>query len=343
VNLKVRYTVPFKAIFLDLDGTLTGMGANSWATPYWKHNHWDGVCETDEMFYAANEWSSETSGLICPPEVQVRRIEFNNYSPWELYMQGLYIAQWEDDQVADLTAQSLEEDSSVDMYSWYDSLFPFVKSGWVVPFVTGRKYRIYWSAYATDHESMKVNVGSQWLEDDDSIYFVTPYSDVRAEFPVFDSSGSRIPYDGINTDDSSLWETGHNTYEKEEEVEEDVESETDDTADTEEVVEDTEDVEETEILKEFHFIVNGKNMSEKSNITMQGWRCADNICPNEFGLKECAEETRNWSDPASWSSGVVPVEGDYVEVETGWNMIYDIEGDSPLFDMVKVMGCLTFY
>ena len=93
----------------------------------------------------------------------------------------------------------------------------------------------------------------------------------------------------------------------------------------------------------FHIIVNGKNMEEKSTVTMQGWRCADNICPNEYGLKECSSTTRNWSDPASWSSGVVPVEGDFVEVETGWNMIYDIEGDSPLFEMVTIEGCLTFY
>lgn len=49
-----------------------------------------------------------------------------------------------------------------------------------------------------------------------------------------------------------------------------------------------------------------------------------------------------WSDVANWPEGVLPVEGDTVEITTGWHMFYDIEGDSPLFDMVLVQGCLTF-
>ena len=39
---------------------------------------------------------------------------------------------------------------------------------------------------------------------------------------------------------------------------------------------------------------------------------------------------------------MVPLEGEFVEVEAGWNMVYDLEGDSPIFDMVKIMGRLTF-
>jgi hypothetical protein len=117
---------------------------------------------------------------------------------------------------------------------------------------------------------------------------------------------------------------------------------TDDTGDTGEV-DDTDATTSDDVVKEFHFIVNGKNMAEKSVITMQGWRCADNICDNDFSQEEVEAEARNWSDPASWTSGVVPVEGDFVEVEAGWNMIYDVEGDSPLFEMVTVMGRLTFY
>jgi len=38
VTTKIRYQFPFKDIFYDLDGTLTGKGVQSWATPYFKHN-----------------------------------------------------------------------------------------------------------------------------------------------------------------------------------------------------------------------------------------------------------------------------------------------------------------
>jgi len=37
VHTRIRYDYPYKAIFHDLDGTLTGKGANSWATHYYAH------------------------------------------------------------------------------------------------------------------------------------------------------------------------------------------------------------------------------------------------------------------------------------------------------------------
>ena len=124
-------------------------------------------------------------------------------------------------------------------------------------------------------------------------------------------------------DEESLWESGSHSYD-----------------DPAPVVEEGE--EEPEIVREVHFVINGANMEDRSEINMQGWACADDVCPDEFGDKEISDETRNWSDASSWSSGMVPLEGESVEVESGWNMIYDLEGESPLFEMVKIMGRLTF-
>lgn len=38
VTKKIRYQYPFRDIYYDLDGTLTGKGVESWATNYWEHN-----------------------------------------------------------------------------------------------------------------------------------------------------------------------------------------------------------------------------------------------------------------------------------------------------------------
>lgn len=38
VTKRIRYETPYRAIFHDLDGILTGLGADTWATPYWEHN-----------------------------------------------------------------------------------------------------------------------------------------------------------------------------------------------------------------------------------------------------------------------------------------------------------------
>jgi len=74
VPQKVKYNFPYKAIYHDLDGTLTGIGANTWATPDWKHNT---VNECDAV--------SELDGLVCDSTVQVRRIAFDNYDPNYIY------------------------------------------------------------------------------------------------------------------------------------------------------------------------------------------------------------------------------------------------------------------
>jgi hypothetical protein len=152
VDYKINYQIPWRAIIQDEDGSLTGMGANSWATPYWKHNHWDGVCEIDTtMIQIGNTYSEEMQGLVCPPEVQVRRVAFSLGSPWELFMQGIRIMQWNDAQVAALEA----DDSYVKTDYVFDasngSLIPFKdkqnpSSGWAVPFVTGNTYRVYMGA-----------------------------------------------------------------------------------------------------------------------------------------------------------------------------------------------------
>ncbi len=55
VTTKIRYQYPFRDIFYDLDGTLTGLGAKTWATPYWKHND-QPECQDQLEVY---------DGLIC--------------------------------------------------------------------------------------------------------------------------------------------------------------------------------------------------------------------------------------------------------------------------------------
>lgn len=38
VDRRVLFGFPYKAIFLDEDGSLTGLGPGTWATPYYKHH-----------------------------------------------------------------------------------------------------------------------------------------------------------------------------------------------------------------------------------------------------------------------------------------------------------------
>lgn len=56
---------------------------------------------------------------------------------------------------------------------------------------------------------------------------------------------------------------------------------------------------------------------------------------------ELASDSKPWSDPASWPSGNVPVEGDEVEIISGDWIEFDIE-DSPILKSLTINGRLTF-
>lgn len=71
VPIKIRYEIPFRDIFYDIDGTLTGLGPGSWTTPYFLHNHQP---ECTPKLY-------EYDGLVCNSSIQLRRVVFFNYLP----------------------------------------------------------------------------------------------------------------------------------------------------------------------------------------------------------------------------------------------------------------------
>jgi hypothetical protein len=66
--------MPFRAIYYDLDGSLTGLGPGSWATPNWTHNIQPGCNNNASTLF-------NYSGIICDSSVTIRRIVYHNYAP----------------------------------------------------------------------------------------------------------------------------------------------------------------------------------------------------------------------------------------------------------------------
>jgi len=56
---------------------------------------------------------------------------------------------------------------------------------------------------------------------------------------------------------------------------------------------------------------------------MTGLRCLGS-CMAAIEEVVVEDTVRYWSDTASWPSGVLPVEGEDVEILSGWNMILDL-------------------
>jgi hypothetical protein len=71
VSRRIKYQFPHREIIHDLDGSFTGMGADTYASYYYKHN------DHEECTYNANKYD----GIVCDSSVQIRRVAFSGYNP----------------------------------------------------------------------------------------------------------------------------------------------------------------------------------------------------------------------------------------------------------------------
>jgi len=171
VKVKIRYQEPWREIFYDLDGSLTGLGPNTWTTPYWRHN------DHPECTYIPDVYD----GFICNSSVQVRRLVFYNYAPSYLTMMDMKVLQYEDRVISSMTNDSLKsyllDTNNYSVAKFRPKTNP--ANSWALPYVTGKKYKIHWQ-YGLDWTKMQMDLSPKWLPTDNSIYFVHNFSDVRA-------------------------------------------------------------------------------------------------------------------------------------------------------------------
>lgn len=73
----------------------------------------------------------------------------------------------------------------------------------------------------------------------------------------------------------------------------------------------------------------------------KGFRCIG-ACNEDINETTVVGEEMLWSNPASWPSGEIPKNEEDVTIDSGMNMIYDIEADDNIYRLVRVNGHLTF-
>lgn len=115
VPRRIWWQTPFRAIFYDLDGTLTEKGAKSWVTPHMKHHEQPG-CVFDE----AVKYGGSTR---CDSTVTLRRLSFYKAIPKQTFeLMGLFIAKYDDSiealQAEDTKAAYLLEKSNYSTINW---------------------------------------------------------------------------------------------------------------------------------------------------------------------------------------------------------------------------------
>jgi hypothetical protein len=198
-------------------------------------------------------------------------------------------------------------------------------NSWTFPIVTGHKYKIHWGWTGVDFEKMRITLSDRWEETDKNLYLVHNFTDVRALMDVkigqqWFFNNSLPPAQDIN-DNTML--TGQNMLYPQKDF---------------------------HTTEEFHMVINGKNLTgypENNDIRLEGHRC-DGPCLEDLEDAPTEEFKRRWSNPNDWPSGAVPLDGEDVEIEPGWDMIYDLDdstsasGQTPTFRVVTVNGWLTF-
>lgn len=98
VPRRIIYQTPYRAIYYDLDGTLTGKGAKSWATPYYLHHEQPG-CTFDTAT------RTKYNGIVCDNTVEIRRVAFHAMTPTDRFNNmGLKILRYDDDFVKTQTS-----------------------------------------------------------------------------------------------------------------------------------------------------------------------------------------------------------------------------------------------
>jgi hypothetical protein len=180
-----------------------------------------------------------------------------------------------------------------------------------MPYVTGHKYRLHWES-GLDMDSMKVEVSGRWEETDLNTYFQFNFTESReaVNFTTQYGLGEQIIEDSLIQKKSVDLVTGDNY----------VQNDTD--------------------TRTFEFVVNGKALSTKY-LKIEPLECILGTCVLELVEEvELEEGQRLWSDPENWG-GTLPVEGDDVEVPSGWNMLLDIE-ETPVFHSLSINGRLSF-
>jgi hypothetical protein len=94
VPRKIKYQVPFREIIHDLDGSMTGLGSESWA-----------VFAQPHLFQPECIHAPDThDGMICDGSIQIRKIAFHDFDPASFRMTQIKIARWDADIEANITS-----------------------------------------------------------------------------------------------------------------------------------------------------------------------------------------------------------------------------------------------
>jgi len=80
--------------------------------------------------------------------------------------------------------------------------------------------------------------------------------------------------------------------------------------------------------------------NSRRTLEMTAFECIVDCGAEEIVEEELSDEFKVWSNPDHWPSGAVPVDGEEVVIDSGVNMMLDV--DTALLYSLEINGRLTF-
>jgi len=300
---RTHWTPPRKQIFWDLDGSLTGH-VNGTATPFYAFNEWP-ACTRGGPAY--------DDGLVCDGSTRVRRLRIDGVEPSAL----------------DFRRLSLTSAAGVDSVAF----LPKEHFGWVLPVVHNHEYRVVVgselaAANRADWREMQIQLSEvEYVESGEWLRLAFPYQDTRYHFQVehvgsqrevpwiwWDPANLRedvvpwtrrpTPADAIGT--GSIHQANKTWY----------------------VILDT--VNAT--------VANPSLARSRHEVHVSALQCPLSGCPAPPPAVLGNESL--WSDPQTWPSGSVPLEGEDVVIDATMHVILDV--NPPRLGSMVVEGKLEF-
>lgn len=318
---KVIWNYPKKAIYRDLDGTLTGKSPSGWATPFYNHNNVK-ECEINEKF---------DNGLICNNNVQIRRIAFSEAKPDSLKQKKIKIWRYYNDEAKDnllinkiISPETMNNFSAIDFKVNKDPT-----NGWAIPFVTNYDYAVSFDL-GINFDALKITRSVFWNNKDSPINLVFNFTARRDDFDtIISNKTNKGIYVSNNT--TNLFEK--NIYSQK--------------LLANEIKFGDRFLNKNKSLLMIH--VNGKDFekqydystSPQLNANLNAIQCFNNNCSIPIIVPVPLEDRiRLWSDRASWPNNTIPKENENVEIKSGWNMLLDIS--PPQLNLITINGRLCF-
>ena len=131
------------------------------------------------------------------------------------------VRQYDDSMTSGLDATQLaafqKDTSAYSIVQWKAKNNP--ENAWAAPFVTGHKYRIYWSIGELNWTEMKIEVARTWKPTDKQILFNQPYTDNYENVDFFgyynktwtsDTDPLYYPKTTLDVATKSTWLSGYN-------------------------------------------------------------------------------------------------------------------------------------